>query len=129
MKRLIAVFGLALALCGSGTAGQEPFSLPLSDAGEAKPIQAMTVQVQQVRLPGGSPFTRIYLTRRGTEELILESSGFTVQTTPTETIITTLGRLVMVGKHTTGGDGPSEVRFAPDGTHGMLGNDFRPIRK
>ena len=130
MKRGVSVLGLAFAVCASVAAGQGQGIWPLAQAGQATPIQAMTVRVELVRMPGGPNFTRVHLTRMGKEELILESSGFTVQVTPTETTIKSLGGLVMVGEQTTGhGDGPSELRFAPDGTHGMLANDFRPIRK
>jgi hypothetical protein len=111
-------------------AGQRQGVWTLAHAGQATPIQAMTVRVELVRMPGGPTFTRVHLTRRGNEELILASSGFTVQVTPTETTIKSLGGLVMVGEHITGhGDGPSELRFGPDGYHEMLANDFRPIRK
>ena len=128
MKRRIAVLGLALAMSATGTAEQT--IVPLSEAGAARPSEAMTVRVELVRMASGGPaFTRIHLTRRGTEELILESSGFTVQVTPTETTIRSLGRLVMVGEQTTGHGSNSELRFGPDGYHEMLANDFRPIRR
>jgi len=89
----------------------------------------MVVRIEVVRMSSGGPeFTRIHLTRKGTEELTLESSAFTVTVEASGTTITSRDRTALIGARTTG-HGPGEFRFALDGSHSMKANDFRPIPK